>query len=62
MKRWNEKQKATIETPAIDAFLKEIEAVCRKHGFAISHEDSHGAFVVVKHTEGSYLYAAEDGT
>lgn len=32
--------------PEVEAFLDEIEAVCKKHGFSISHEDGHGAFVL----------------
>jgi FAD/FMN-containing dehydrogenase len=30
----------------VEAFLKEIAEVCRKHGLSISHEDGHGAFIV----------------
>jgi hypothetical protein len=33
-------------SPAIDAFLAEIETVCRRHGFSIAHEDEHGAFII----------------
>ena len=29
-----------------EAFLAEIEAVCRKHGIVIAHEDRHGCFVL----------------
>lgn len=36
----------TDTDPAVGAFLDEIEAVCRKHGMSLGHEDSHGAFIV----------------
>jgi hypothetical protein len=29
-----------------EAFLADVEAVCRAHGLAIAHEDTGGAFVV----------------
>ena len=46
MKRWNCEAKDEIEHPKVDAFLNEIISVCKKHGFSLSHEDFHGAFVV----------------
>jgi hypothetical protein len=33
-------------TEKVRAFLEEIEAVCRKHGLSIGHEDHQGAFIV----------------
>ena len=35
-----------IVSPKVDLFLKEIEEVCKKHNLSISHEDSHGNFVI----------------
>ena len=35
-----------IKRAEVEAFLNEIEAVCRKHGLSISHEDTHGAFEI----------------
>ncbi len=32
--------------PEMAAFLADVEAVCRKHGFSISHEDNQGGFRV----------------
>lgn len=46
MKRWSGAANERVEVPEVDAFLAEIEAVCRKHGMTISHEDGHGAFLV----------------
>ena len=31
---------------AVQFFLKEIEAVCKKHKFSLSHEDTQGGFIV----------------
>jgi len=42
-----------IENKEVDAFLREIVEVCKEHGFSLSHEDTHGAFVVEKYEEGN---------
>ncbi|MEK7214101.1 MAG: (5-formylfuran-3-yl)methyl phosphate synthase, partial [Chloroflexota bacterium] len=34
------------KSPAVLAFLADIEAVYRKHGMSISHEDGHGGFII----------------
>lgn len=39
------------ETPEVDAFLAELESVCRKHKFSLSHEDSQGSFIVTSFNE-----------
>ena len=44
MKHWD--GNTDVECPEIDAFLADIDAVCRKHGFSISHEDGHGGFQI----------------
>lgn len=44
--RWNCKLQKEVEAPDIDAFLADVEAVCRKHNLSIGHEDGHGAFEV----------------
>ncbi len=46
--RWHTKSGSERETPAIDAFITEIIEVYKKHGFSISHEDSHGGFLIEK--------------
>jgi hypothetical protein len=44
--------------------MAEIEAVCRKHGFSISHEDVHGAFEIEPFSEAAmdWLKEANDQT
>lgn len=39
--------------PKVEAFLDEYEAVCRKHGFSLSHEDGHGAFIIEPYNDDS---------
>lgn len=46
MKRWDATAHGYVENPEVDAFLDEIIAVCRKHGFSIGHEDGQGAFLI----------------
>lgn len=50
-KRWNESTGEREENPAVDAFLLEIDEVCKKHGFSISHEDGQGGFIVDQYNE-----------
>ena len=44
--RWDSKNRQNVEAPDVDAFLKELIEVCRKHGMHLGHEDAHGAFLV----------------
>jgi len=53
MKRYRRGKSGSIENKEVDAFLREIVEVCKEHGFSLSHEDTHGAFVVEKHEEGN---------
>jgi hypothetical protein len=46
MKRWNSEARCLEKIPAADAFIDEVIAVCRKHGFSLGHEDGHGAFLI----------------
>lgn len=64
MKRWNNTLGTEAENPAIDAFLAEIAAVCKKHSLSISHEDGHGAFEVREYNEydTEWLMGAHDAT
>jgi len=41
-----------IEKPKeMELFLLEIEEVCKKYGFSISHQDIHGAFIIQKYKD-----------
>jgi len=64
MKRWNAVQKAKLENSAIDDFLKEIIATCKKYNFSICHSDKYGIFEIRKYTEQhvSHLKLAHDWT
>lgn len=47
IERWNARAGERLPSdPRIEAFLDEIEQVCRKHGMTISHEDPHGNFEI----------------
>ena len=46
MRRWNRQGVIEKENPKIDAFIEDVIEVCRAHGFSISHEDGHGAFLI----------------
>jgi hypothetical protein len=46
MERWNIEKGNKTENEPVDHFLQEIAAVCKKHGFSIGHEDTHGAFII----------------
>jgi hypothetical protein len=56
MKRWINRLNDDAEVPAIDAFLADVEAVCRKHGFSLSHEDGQGAFEVEEFSESNIAW------
>jgi FAD/FMN-containing dehydrogenase len=48
-KMWDTKNGKFIERiKRVDDFFDEVEAVCKKYGYSISHEDYHGAFVIQK--------------
>lgn len=48
--------------PEVEAFLDDIEAVCRKHNISLSHEDTHGGFRIQAFDEGNieWLRQASD--
>lgn len=60
--RWKVSDGQLVEAPEIDAFLNEVVAVCERHGFSLSHEDSQGAFLVEQANEDNFnwLRAAQD--
>jgi hypothetical protein len=49
MMRWDRGLGSQTQDDDVDAFLLEVIQVCRKHGFALGHEDEHGGFRVQKH-------------
>lgn len=51
MKRYRRGKSGSIENKEVDAFLREIVKVCKDHDFSLSHEDTHGAFVVERYDE-----------
>jgi hypothetical protein len=44
--RWNGNTSEFLENRRVDAFLEDLFDLCEKHGLWLSHEDTHGAFVV----------------
>lgn len=46
-KIWDCNNRVNIISPDnLKEFFKDIELVCQKHGYSISHEDEHGAFII----------------
>lgn len=45
-RRWIERDGEFGVASAVDAFLDDVLAACRKHGMSIGHEDSGGGFLV----------------
>lgn len=62
-KVWDEFTEEYVEMPAeMLAFLQEIEAVCRKHGFSIGHEDGEGGLRVYLLSEKSLRWQTDPET
>jgi len=58
--RWSTNLRRNIPShPAIEAFLDEYEALCRKHGMALGHEDEHGAFQIEDYVESCVDWARQ---
>lgn len=52
MKSWDLNKHKNIETPKnIINFLNEIEKICKEYNLSLSHEDTHGAFIIEKYDE-----------
>lgn len=50
MESWDINKYENIKTPeSVINFLNEIDNICKKYNFSISHEDSHGAFILEKY-------------
>ena len=62
MKRWSIALGRDVENRSIDAFLKDIEDVCKWHEMTISHEDFHGAFIIDPYSQDNidWLFNAHD--
>lgn len=45
-RRWSKKSANFVSSPKIDAFLREVIEVSKRHSLSISHEDHHGSFEV----------------
>lgn len=60
MKSWNYKTSELIETPEKQIkFLEEIEAICKKYDFSISHEDWQGGFEIEKYSQSNIDWLKE---
>lgn len=47
MESWDLNKSENIKTPKkVIKFLNEIDNICKKYNFSISHEDCHGAFIL----------------
>jgi hypothetical protein len=62
MERWSKTRRAMVVNQAVDSFLIELDEVCKRHGMDLEHEDSHGAFLVVRSTDGASFTGASDAT
>lgn len=52
MESWDINKNKNIKTPeSIIKFLNEIDNICKKYNFSISHEDSHGGFILEKYDD-----------
>lgn len=49
MKRHHRGKSQSVDNKEVDALLNEIVKVCEEHGFSLSHEDTHGTFIVEKY-------------
>ncbi len=59
MKRHHVGKFESVENKEVDAFLKEIIEVCKEHGLSLSHEDTHGAFIVEKYDKDNIQWLME---
>lgn len=52
MESWDIIKGENVKTPEeVIKFLNEIDNICKKYNFSISHEDSHGAFILEKYDD-----------
>lgn len=52
MKIWDIKIGKHIETPVeMDSFFNDLDIVFKRHNMSISHEDTHGAFIITEYDD-----------
>lgn len=52
MESWDINKHENIKTPeSVINFLNEIDNICKKYNLSISHEDSHGCFILEKYND-----------
>ena len=52
MENWDcKKRKYVKQSKRLKDFFNEIEEICKKYDYSISHEDGHGAFEIKKYTK-----------
>ena len=50
MERWNIIKSENVKSPEeVENFLNEIDNICKKYNFSISHEDGQGGFIIEKY-------------
>lgn len=62
MERYNRKTKTSAENPKVEKFINELTAVCKKHGFSLSHEDTQGAFIVEPYSDSNIQWLNDAST
>lgn len=52
IKVWNSAAREFQEPPrTLTEFYQDIERICKKWNYSISHEDGHGAFIIKQYNE-----------
>ncbi len=44
--RWDDALNREVDSPEVDRFIEAVQALCRTWGYAIGHQDGHGAFII----------------
>ena len=51
MIHWDRRVRDYVVRQDVDAFLSEIESVCKKHNMSLGHEDNYGAFLISEYSD-----------
>jgi hypothetical protein len=52
METWDKSRSEYIDTPIdLQNFYNEIDEICKKYNFSISHEDCHGGFEIERYDQ-----------